>query len=266
MIQTEHRPTSRVLDILELLSSSTEGYTLTEIADAINTPKSSIFPVVHTLNQRRFISINKQTSKYIIGINTFAVSSCYLKNLDVLDLIKEEMRHIVDEGLETCQLGVLDKGEVLYIAKIDSLEPIRLISSVGNRLPAYCTALGKALLCDYSSSKLRNLYPNELKSFTKNTITNIDVLYEQLNTIHETSIAMECEESTQHIKCIAVPVRKDNIIVLSISVTIPTFRETPEKIELVKKLLIQSKNKIEILLKNLNIDINSFTFLGYGND
>lgn len=261
MIQTEHRPTSRVLDILELLSSSTEGYTLTEIADAINIPKSSIFPVIHTMNQRRFISINKQTSKYIIGINTFAVGSFYLNKLDILELIKEEMKHIVDEGLETCQLGVLDKTDVLYIAKIDSLQPIRLISSVGNRLPAYCTALGKSLLCDYSISKLRTLYHNKLKSYTKNTITNFDVLHEQLVVIRETNIAMECEESTDHIKCIAVPVYKDNRIVLSISVAIPTFRETPEKIELIKKLLIQSKNKIETLMNNLNSDINAITFL-----
>lgn len=261
MIQTEHRPTSRVLDILELLSSSTEGYTLTEIADAINTPKSSIFPVIHTMNQRRFISINKQTSKYIIGINTFAVGSFYLNKLDILELIKDEMKHIVDEGLETCQLGVLDKADVLYIAKIDSLQPIRLISSVGTRLPAYCTALGKALLCDYSNSKLSNLYPNELKALTKNTITNIDILHKQLVSIRETNIAMEFEESTDHIKCIAVPVRKDNIVVLSISVSIPTFRESKEKIELIKSLLIQSKNKIETLMNNLNSDINAFTFL-----
>lgn len=261
MIQTEHRPTSRVLDILELLSSSTEGYTLTEIADAINTPKSSIFPVIHTMNQRRFISINKQTSKYIIGINTFAAGSLYLNKLDILELIKEEMKHIVDEGLETCQLGVLDKADVLYIAKIDSFQPIRLISSVGTRLPAYCTALGKALLCDYSNSKLMTLYHNELKALTKNTITNIDILHKQLISIRETNIAMEFEESTDYIECIAVPIRKDNIVVLAISVSIPTFRQTPEKIELVKKLLIQAKNKIETFITNLNSDINAFTFL-----
>jgi len=261
LIKKEHRPTSRVLDILELLSSSSEGYTLTEIATEIGTPKSSIFPVIHTMNQRKFISMNKQTYKYKIGINAFAIGSYYLQNLDFLSFIKEEMRHIVDKSLETCQLGILDNGDVLYIAKIDSLEPIRLISSVGKRVPAYCTALGKALLCDYSNSMLRTLYSNGLKSFTKNTITNFDVLHDQLVTIRENNISMECEESTEHIKCIAVPVYKDNRIVLSISVTIPTFRETPEKIELVKKLLIQTKNKIEILFSNLNIDINAFTFL-----
>jgi len=261
VIQSEHRPTSRVLDILELLSSTSDGYTLTEIADAIGTPKSTIFPVIHTMNQRDFISISKQTSKYIIGINSFAVGSSYLQNLNSLNFIKEEMRHIVDKSFETCQLGILDKGDVLYIAKIDSLEPIRLISSVGKRLPAYCTALGKALLCDYSISDLETLYSNGLKSYAKNTITNLNVLHNQLVNIHESNIALECEESTNHIKCIAIPVRKDNKIVIAISVTIPIFRETPEKIELITKLLVQAKNKIELLFNNLNIDINASTLL-----
>lgn len=255
MTKTEHRSTSRVLDILELLAFSSEGYTLTEIANAITAPKSSIFPVIGTLLQRNFIAFNKQTSRYTIGISTFAVGSSYLENMDVLNLIKEEMQLIVDKCLETCQMGVLHKDKVLYIAKIDSPEPIRLLSSVGNQLPAYCTALGKALLCDYSKQQLNELYPDGLKSYTPNTITDFDVLYQQLLTVRKTHIAMESEEITDHINCIAVPIRKDNKAIVSISVTIPTFRVAPEKTELIKKLLIQSKNKIETLLNRLDIDI-----------
>lgn len=257
MSQTEHRPTSRVLDILELLASSSEGYTLTEIADAIGAPKSSIFPVIHTLHERNFISIHKQTSKYIMGVSTFAVGSSYLENLDILSLIKEEMQHIVDKTSEVCQLGILDNDKVLYIAKIDSPEPIRLISSVGKYLPAYCTALGKALLCDCSKDQLEELYPNGLKSYTPNTITDLETLYKQLIIVRETNIAFEREEASEHINCLAIPIRKDNKVVISISVSIPTFRVTDTKIELLKKLLLQSKNKIESFLSKLNIDINS---------
>ena len=55
MATTEHRPTERVLDILELLSNSEEGMTLTELAKALNAPKSSIMPLVHTMTARKFI-------------------------------------------------------------------------------------------------------------------------------------------------------------------------------------------------------------------
>ncbi|PRR70589.1 IclR family transcriptional regulator [Clostridium thermopalmarium] len=260
MTKNEHRPTSRVLDILELLAFSSGGYTLTEIASAINAPKSSIFPVIHTLLQRKFITIDKQTSKYTIGINTFAVGSSYLENLNVLNFITEEMQLIVDKCLETCQLGVLDKDKVLYIAKVDSPEPIRLISSVGKKLPAYCTALGKALLCDCSLSELLALYPNGLEPYTENTITDFNVLYGQLCDIKKTNIAMDIQEVTDQIQCISVPIRKDKQVVLALGVSIPAYRATSEKFELLERLLLQSKTKIEVLLDRLNIDVSTLNF------
>lgn len=255
-MNNEHRPTSRVLDILILLSNCAEGLTLTEIANSIGVPKSSISPYIHTLHERKFIAINRQNSKYVIGINSFLVGSAYLKNLNVLPVIKEEMQYIVNKCYETCNLGIIDQENVLYIEKVDSPESIRLISYVGKCLPAYCTALGKALMCDYSEDKLRNLYNNELKAYTKNTITNFNVLSEQLRNVQKANFAYENEEVMDQLICIAVPIRKNGQVAMAISVSIPIFRRTPEKITLVKKLLIQAKDKIETLLDKLNIDIS----------
>ena len=73
MATTEHRPTERVLDILELLSNSEEGMTLTELAKALNAPKSSIMPLVHTMTARNFIYMQKNTLRYFIGVATYSV-------------------------------------------------------------------------------------------------------------------------------------------------------------------------------------------------
>ena len=61
MAKTEHRPTARVLNILELLAANQEGLTLTEIAEAIDAPKSSILPLIHTMAQRKFIFLDVHT-------------------------------------------------------------------------------------------------------------------------------------------------------------------------------------------------------------
>lgn len=71
MATTEHRPTERVLDILELLSNSEEGMTLTELAKALNAPKSSIMPLVHTMTARNFIYMQK-------GYASLSYRSCYI--------------------------------------------------------------------------------------------------------------------------------------------------------------------------------------------
>ena len=59
-----HNPTLRVLNILEALASNSNGLTLTEISEAINSPKSTIFPIVQTMVDKKFIFFNKNSYTY----------------------------------------------------------------------------------------------------------------------------------------------------------------------------------------------------------
>ncbi|AKL94944.1 transcriptional regulator KdgR [Clostridium aceticum] len=254
-----HRSTSRVLDVLELVSSNTEGFTLTEISTILDAPKSSMFPIIHTLLDRKYISIDKNTSKYKIGSAAYRVGSTYLDHFSILDTIKEEMEHIVNVCSETCQFGILRGGEVLYLLKVDSPEAIRMISHVGKLIPAYCTALGKSLLCDCEIDELKKIYSNGLKPLTENSITDFSALYEQLKKVRVEDISYEYEECTNHISCIAVPIRKDGKVVAALSISIPTFRITSEKNQLISHLLLNSKNRIEKLIKDFDINIANFS-------
>lgn len=255
--QTDHKPTSRVLDILELLASSTDGMTLTEIAEGINAPKSTLSPIIRQLLERRFLYCSKYSLKYSIGISSFLVGSTYTANLDVLQFIKEEMKYIVNVSGEICQLGIRDQDKVLYLAKEDSARAIRLVSYVGKRLPLYCTALGKSLLSNTSIDEVIKLYPKGLESLNSKTITDFRVLEKELLETRKTGISIDNEEVTEQIYCIATPLYKGNEIVAGISVSTPTFRLEKEKIELIKSLLLQARKKIETFLKEEDIDISS---------
>lgn len=259
MAKTEHRPTSRVLDILELLANNQEGLSLTEIAEAIDAPKSSILPLMHTMAQRKFIFFNAHTYKYSIGIGSFCVGSAYTSNMNALQFIKSEMKYIVKKTNEICQMGIFDRGQVLYVAKVDSDDPIRIISYVGKRLPAYCTALGKALLCQKNIDDLRELYPDGLKEYTPNTITDFEVLAEQLKVVRKTMVATENGEANEQSYCLSVPLFKGDDILAAISVSIPLFRMTDEKTELIKSLLLETKVKIETFFREHDIDSTQLT-------
>ena len=123
--------------------------------------------------------MQKETSKYFIGIATFSVGSSYSNHMDALQLIKTEMKHIVSVSNETCQLGIQNRNNLLYIAKEDSAEPIRLVSYVGKQLPLYCTAIGRAILAGKSKEEVYSLYPYGLMALTPNTITDWDRLFEE---------------------------------------------------------------------------------------
>ncbi len=256
---TAHKPTERVLNILQLLSTNPEGFTLTEIAEAIQAPKSTIFPVIQTMLERRFISLNKSTLKYSIGISAFCIGASYSSGKNVLDFIKKEMEYIVGKINETCQMGILDGGNVLYVLKEDSMRTdIRLVSHIGKRLPAYCTAIGKALLQEYDLEELKALYPDGLKPMTEKTITDFEVLAEQLKKINEDKIATDFEEVTKYLVCLAVPLSAQGKTIASISISLPIFRATEEKVNLAKQLLLNAKEKIETYFSAIHADLDSF--------
>lgn len=164
------------------------------------------------------------------------------------------MEYVVKKTDEICQLGILEKEYVLYVAKVDSNNPIRILSSVGKRFPAYCTALGKAMLFKHSKEELEDLYPKGLKAYTKNTITDFNLFYNQLKEIEKTKVAIEYGETNEESSCISVPLIYNNKIIAAISVSTLSFRLTPEKSQQIIKSLLDAKEKIEIFFKEHDIN------------
>ncbi|MEY7998779.1 IclR family transcriptional regulator [Clostridium sp. Mt-5] len=243
-----HKPTERVLNILNFLSISPKKLTLTEISEAINVPKSTLYPIMQTMLERNFVSLEKNSLKYSIGISAFCIgTSLYSRNKYMIEFIQKIMKDIVGNIDETCQMGVLDGNNVLYVLKEDPVKDmdIRLISRVGKRIPAYCTALGKALLSQHKIEEIKSLYPDGLKAITKNTITDFNVLENQLKKIRETNVALEVEEVTKFLRCYAVPLTSKGRIMGAVSISIPTFRATEEKNKLAVELLLKAKEKID---------------------
>ena len=120
MVQTAHRSTSRVLDIFELLSTtSSDGATLTEIAQALESPKSSILPILQTLVARGYIDMDYRTNKYSIGVNLYMAASIYRSKISINKFIDNEMRHLTTRLEESCCLAVLDGRNSLFLHRTD---------------------------------------------------------------------------------------------------------------------------------------------------
>lgn len=250
-----HNPTLRVIKILELLMDHPEGMTLTEIAKNCNMPKGSISPIIHTLAAFKFLKGDELTGRYSIGIRCYEIGSEYISQMDASDEIKEVTKKIVARCNETAHFAVLDGSDVVYLMKQDSSEAIRMVSSIGKRIPAYSTAIGKALLSGKSDEEINNLYPNGLSKITENTITDMDILYSQMKDIRESSMAFEKEESSLNITCIAVTIERHGEVVAALSVSVPIFRATEEKKEQIKEVLLKAKKEVETIIRTLPFHI-----------
>lgn len=246
MAQEQHRTTARILDIFEQVSISEEGLTLTALAQRLSAPKSSLFPIVHTMEERRYLIQDYGTGRYQIGPGALILGASFSARKG-MEPVFDVMRQVVAVCQETCQFGILDRGEVFYVAKEDSPQAIRMISRVGTRLPANATALGKALLSGHTDQEVRGLYPEGLPKLSQRTITDMDELLDQLRAIREGAVATEWEESTDQLACWAVPLRKDGRVFAALSVSIPVFRCGEEKIAQVAQCLCTAQSQIEKL-------------------
>lgn len=250
----DHNPTWRVIKILEVISNNPEGYTLSELAKLTEIPFSTLSPIVKTLLHHKFLELKYETSTYTIGIQSYFIGSSFISRNSALELIRKEMDSLANESGETCQLGILENDQVFYLLKVEGQASIRVVSEVGGSMPAHTTALGKAILAFMEKDKVANLYENkDLVKITDKTITDKDVLLEQIQQIQKSEFAYEHGENTENLACIAIPIFQDNVIVAAISVAYPLFRETKEKMQQIEELLVKYKNNIEKVLLTYNL-------------
>ena len=255
-LANEHRPTARVLDILDNLAFSQEGYTLTELALKLDAPKSSISPILHTLEDRGYIEINRKTSRYSIGVNTFSAGAIYREKMDFSKFIGSEMRRITNWCNEACVLGVLRGNEVLYIYNTEPVveEPIHTNKVRGSTEPACICALGKALLCEKRLGQLMALYPEPIQKVAPSTITDISLLHREMEEIRLTKIAYDNNESYTGTYSIAQPIYDKGKIVAAIGIVYPLFRINDDKICVGKRFMRAVVQRLENILDKSDID------------
>lgn len=239
-----HNPTLRVMEILNLLCQTDGPMRLSQISRELNMPKSTLLPILQTLVSGQYLK-KENSDHYGPGYALLGLGAAAGKVYSASGVIRESLKALAEEFDETCYYGVLEKGWVRYMEKVDSTKPIRMLTAIGHRLPAYATSLGKALLMDKTPQQIRILYPGPLEPLTAHTIRDTDTLLRQLTEFRPLGYAWEAEESTEHIRCFAVPVRKNGEIVGAVSITVPVFRFRKEMEEKMVDSLKKAGEKIE---------------------
>ena len=151
------------------------------------------------------------------------------------------------------------RSNLLYIAKEDSAEPLRLVSYVGKQIPLYCTAIGRALLAQKTKDEIRALYPDGLTAFTKNTITDWEELFRELEQTRNRGYALEHEECMPLLNCAGIPLCSNGQVIAALSVCIPTFRYSEDKLQSIIRLLKESKAKLETYFQGCDVDLGSIS-------
>ena len=216
----------RALSILELLTRQERPMAFGEIADALGYPRSSLHGLLRTMSEGGWLELDPLTRRYLLGIRNWEAGNAYLRAIDLAERAHPHMQRVRDALDETVQLAVLDGRYNVYVAKVDGAQRLVLASEVGRRLQAHATGLGKVLLADLSPEELEaRIGGRTLERFTPHTITDPDRLKEELEEVRARGYAVDREEYTLGVRCIAVPVRDHSgRVMAAMSVSVPTVR------------------------------------------
>lgn len=197
-----------------------------EILEELGLARSSAHGLVQTMSHRGWLEHDSSTRRYSLGLRAWQVGHRYTGHHDLANLAKPIMDDLVDDLGETVQLARLDGVENVYIGISESRHPMRLASSVGMRLHAHATGLGKVLLAQLDPDDARSrLEAVTLPRLTERTICDVNELMAALDTVRRDGHSLDNEEYLEGCSCVAVPIRVTTPgLVAAMSVTAPTTR------------------------------------------
>jgi len=237
---------NKTFSILEVLLQQGSAMNMTEISKKLGLYPSTTHRILDTLKYWGYVEQKLDNQEYQLGLKVIELGMAKLHQMDLVKEAAPYLKELVKLCNETVHLGVLEKGEVLYLAKEESSQTIRMISYVGKRAPLHCTALGKVLLAFLPEEERKKILNQEkLPRLTDNTITDRNKLEKELGKIQIQGFALDREENEKDVCCIAAPIRNyQGEVIAALSISSPIFRIDKNAQNNLKGALIETSRKI----------------------
>lgn len=186
----------KAIDVLEAFHGS-EGLSLNQISQRVGLNRSRTFRLLHTLAERGYVERNEEGTSYRLGIKLFERAANVRR--DVKDVARPVMLELRQRFNEMVNLSVLEDGYVLYLEIVESSRPFRMSATVGCRMPAHHTSMGKAMLSGNPSRFESGLLARESRQ-------RLQKLRKELETVQERGYAVDHEENEPGVACIGAPI------------------------------------------------------------
>lgn len=219
------------LDVLEQFHGDGE-LGVTELSKRLDLHKNNVFRILATLESRGYIEQNRSTENYRLGTHCLQLGQTYIQHMGLLQQARPIMTEVVKDCRESAYVAVMRRGKAVPLAIVESDQPVRIVSQVGENLPLHCTAVGKVHLAFEPTEEIQRILSDELTLHTQRTITDRPVLIEQLGVIASKGYAIDNGEYVPDVHTVAVPVKDyTRTVVGSLAVSGPAYRLPPERAE-----------------------------------
>ncbi|WP_019909510.1 IclR family transcriptional regulator [Paenibacillus sp. HW567] len=196
--------------ILTAISRKPGEYKLMDLCEATGINKSSMFSLLRTMEALAWVQKDEKEA-YALGAGVSYYNTVFNESRKQNTNLVEHFLKLSSESVkivgETFQLSVLDRSEILYLAKQEGPSLVKLESSPGMRFPAHATAMGKMMLAMLPLEELERRYPDRaLAPVTAHTVTDWNEFMAVLAAIRKKGYAVDREEVIKGICCVAAPI------------------------------------------------------------
>lgn len=250
----------RGLRLLETLGASEGELGVRDLARRMGLASSIVQRLLNSLAEREFIEQEATSRKYRIGPRAFEVGSRFTRPGGIAEVSTPELQRIAKEFQLNSYLGVLRKGEALYLATVQS-GPIALRVSPGDRIPLHSTALGKALLLGSSEQEIRDLLGGRpLPQVTRKTKTDIEALLRDMEKSRQRGYALSESENILGIHSVGAPVHDGTgRIIGAISGALPQAFASRQKLAELARVIVSAASRISQRLGAANPQLRNGT-------
>jgi len=238
--QNKIQSLDRALNVLDCLATG-GGMSLSEIATDLKQSPATIYRILSTYESRQIVAMDPISQEWFIGAESFRLGSAFLRRTGVVERARPVMRALMEETGETANLGTEVSDDVMFLSQVETHENIRAFFPPGAKSPLHASGIGKALLAYAEPGRIEKyLNQKHLESFTPNTLTDHQVLRDELAKIKTQGFAFDNEEKSTGMRCIAAPIfnfyREP---VAGISISGPSTRLPLERIDHFSKIVME---------------------------
>src|SRR5512143_315149 len=205
---------SRAVSILKVFESANSGLTAAQIAARLNLNRSTVHRLLSVLEAEGLVardttfSAESRNSAYRLGPTLVSLGGLALRQINLRAIALSHLRSLAQKSGETVDLELLVGSDVMIIEEVPAEHMLRVGvgDNIGSRYPAHATSTGKLLLAGMSEPELKATLPNKLTALTPFTVTDRQILREQLDEARRLGWASSWEELEIGLAAIGAPI------------------------------------------------------------
>ena len=225
---------ARGLSVIRSFSAERPAQTLTQVAQVTGLTRAGARRILHTLEKLGYV--RGEGRLFTLTPRILDLGFSYLSSMPFWKLAQPVMEDLSANVGESCSISVLDGVDVVYVLRVPTRKIMSINLSIGSRLPAYCSSMGRMLLAGLEERELDALLAaSRIHAYTQYTVTDIDELKKRIRACREQGWASVAQELEEGLVSLAVPITKNQKSIASINVSGHALHFTQQ--EFVQKFL-----------------------------